>query len=87
MKYRYTSVVPESHHIPWNGNIGFHRALCNMGYPFEMHFKIKSHENPFVHNLFVIHLIILNLCTDHNDIMVVICKNFQHNQINVTDKL
>ena len=35
-----------------------HAMLCNIGYPSEIHLKLKSREISFAHNLTTIHAVV-----------------------------
>ena len=72
--------------------LGFVRSpgvLHNIGYPSAMHFKLKSHEILFAHNLFHRYLIILTFCTEHDSDTAMLCTKFQNNRMiekNVMDE-
>ena len=52
-------------------------ALCNIGYPSEIHLKLKSREILYAHNSCLSWPIILKFCTEHGSITAVLCANFQ----------
>ena len=51
-------------------------TLCNIGYPSEIHLKLKSRENPFTHNICRISPIILKFCIEHGSDTAVLCAKF-----------
>ena len=50
--------------------------LCNIGYAFETHLKLKSPEISFVHNICLSCPIVLKYCTEHgsDNAMHALCK-------------
>ena len=62
---------------------------CNIRCPPENHFKPKSREISFAHNLLLSYLIVLEFCTEHDSDTVVLCANFQNywtSETNVLDE-
>ena len=49
-----------------------HGRLCNTRYPPETHFKPKSYDISFVHNVFLSSAIISKFCTKHDSVTVVL---------------
>ena len=56
-----------------------------MGYPPETHFKLKSREVSFAHNLFRKWPIVLKFCTEHGSDTAVLCATFQNDWTIETD--
>ena len=52
-------------------------ALCNIGYPSEIHLKLKSRETLFAHNSCFIWPIALKFCSQHGSITAVLYAGFQ----------
>ena len=50
-------------------------VLYNLGYPSEVHLKLKSREVSFAHNLFRICPIDSTFCTENSSITVVLSEN------------
>ena len=53
-------------------------ALCNMGYPSEMHLDLKPCEALFAHNLFCSCPIVLKFGTEHGNDTAMLCAKFQN---------
>ena len=49
-------------------------ALGNIGYPSEMHLKLKSREVSFVHSWFCNCQIVLTFCTKYDSSTLILCK-------------
>ena len=60
-----------------------------MGYPSEAHFKLKSREVSFAHNLLLNYPTVLNVYTEHDSLIVVFCTKYQNdwpNEMSVMDE-
>ena len=53
------------------------KPLCNIGYPSEIHLKLKFHEISFAHNSCFSSPIALKFCTEHDSVTAVLCAKFQ----------
>ena len=60
-------------------------VLRNIAFPPETHLKLKSREKLFAHNLFLSYPIVLQFCTEHDSITVVLCAKLQNDWTNETD--
>ena len=78
-------VVKRYEHILWfiwqnMGQISA-RVLCNIGYPYETHLRLKSRENSFIHDIRFRCPAILKLCTEYGNIIIVLCTKIQNDWI------
>ena len=60
-------------------------VLRSIGYLSETHLKLKSREISFVHNICLKNPIVLDFCTQHGSITVVLCVKFQNDWTNATN--
>ena len=51
---------------------------CNIGYPSEIHLKLKSHKISFIHTIHSSCQIVSKFCTEHGSITAMLCAEFQN---------